>query len=211
MITYHQGLAEEHRDAAAALLLDVFSDKLGPILGTGAQAHELVRRSVVLDRCLGATQAGALVGLLATQTAAGAFLAPGWRDLRAVFGTRRGASAAVKLTLLKHRVPPGTLHVEAVVVAPAGRGRGVGSELLARAERLAAARGMRRLTLEVVDTNPNARRLYERLGFRTVRHMRLWPLDRLVGWPFSGVVLMNRPVAPAQQAGPPERPGEDRG
>ncbi|MDB5851690.1 MAG: family N-acetyltransferase [Rhodoferax sp.] len=52
-----------------------------------------------------------------------------------------------------------------VAVLPAYRGRGVGAQMLALVEDLARARGACKLTLEVLQGNRNAGRLYERLGF----------------------------------------------
>jgi ribosomal protein S18 acetylase RimI-like enzyme len=56
----------------------------------------------------------------------------------------------------------GTLYVNVLATYPALRGRGVGSRLLAEAERQA---GRRNLSLIVADRNLTARRLYEAFGF----------------------------------------------
>ena len=57
------------------------------------------------------------------------------------------------------------LNIHDLVVFPQYQGRGIGSELLDEAERLARQRDCCKLTLEVHDTNSNAKRLYERVGF----------------------------------------------
>ena len=57
------------------------------------------------------------------------------------------------------------LNIHDLVVFPQYQNRGIGSDLLAEAERLARERGCCKLTLEVHDTNADAKRLYERLGF----------------------------------------------
>ena len=54
-----------------------------------------------------------------------------------------------------------------ISLVPAARGRGIGSELLARLQREAQSAG-KRLRLQVSVANPAARRLYERAGFRRV-------------------------------------------
>jgi GNAT superfamily N-acetyltransferase len=59
-----------------------------------------------------------------------------------------------------------TLGVFDVVTAPAYRGRGLASRLLARALSDARDAGVTSAYLQVVSTNP-AKRVYERLGFRT--------------------------------------------
>ena len=53
----------------------------------------------------------------------------------------------------------------AAAVALELRGRGIGTELMLRAEELTLERGFRAIVLGVEDFNPDARRLYERLGY----------------------------------------------
>lgn len=57
-----------------------------------------------------------------------------------------------------------------VWVSPDERGKGIGRHLVAWAIEWARGRGYRKIKLEVAETNPRARRLYEDLGFRPERH-----------------------------------------
>ncbi len=57
------------------------------------------------------------------------------------------------------------VNVHDVAVLPAYRGRGVGAQMLALVEVIARERGACKLTLEVLQGNHGASRLYERLGF----------------------------------------------
>lgn len=61
---------------------------------------------------------------------------------------------------------PGTWYLNVLATYPGCRGRGFGSALLEKADRLAAESGCRELSIIVSDGNPGARRLYERHGFR---------------------------------------------
>lgn len=56
-------------------------------------------------------------------------------------------------------------HVEDLIVAPEGEGRGVGRALLEKAEEWARVRGYRWLTLNVFAENVRAREVYKRLGY----------------------------------------------
>lgn len=62
------------------------------------------------------------------------------------------------------------LNIHDLAVLPGRRGRGIGHALLAAAERHARAIGCCKLTLEVLDDNLPARRLYARFGFEDVRY-----------------------------------------
>lgn len=52
-----------------------------------------------------------------------------------------------------------------ITVASSHRNLGLGSSLIGAAEEWASAHGITRIELDVFATNPEARRLYERLGF----------------------------------------------
>ena len=81
-------------------------------------------------------------------------------------------------------------YVNVLAVAPAMRGQGVGTRLLAFAERYAGPVGM---SLVVSDTNLGARRLYERVGYRVTARRDMKP----DGWDFSAEhwLLMQKPPA----------------
>jgi GNAT superfamily N-acetyltransferase len=65
------------------------------------------------------------------------------------------------------RFPPDAAFLEAGATLPAFQRRGVGTRMIQEAERLARERGYGRIGLAVGSTdNPDARRLYERLGYR---------------------------------------------
>ena len=56
-------------------------------------------------------------------------------------------------------------HLEAIVVSPEKRGKGLGQKLLQHAEEAAAQRGARSLSLHVFSNNLRARGLYDQAGY----------------------------------------------
>jgi ribosomal protein S18 acetylase RimI-like enzyme len=89
---------------------------------------------------------------------------------------------AHRLTILvaadENDVPVGKAHLDfesraqersavliAASVAPAVRGQGIGTALMRAAEELVCSRGFAAIVLGAEDSNPRARRLYERLGY----------------------------------------------
>ena len=68
---------------------------------------------------------------------------------------------------------PDSWYVHALAAYPQHRGRGLGTALLAAADRLAARAGTPGLSLIVSDTNAGARRLYERSGYREAARRRM--------------------------------------
>ena len=60
-------------------------------------------------------------------------------------------------------------YIEHLAVLPEKRGQGIGKQLMEFAENQARAKGLKRMTLSVEIENEGARRLYERLGFQTIK------------------------------------------
>lgn len=81
--------------------------------------------------------------------------------------------------------------MDGIAVAPDVRGRGVGGLLIEEVAAVAAEQDCREIRLDVIDTNPRARALYERRGFTAVRTEHTPYLRRLL---FGAVTTMHRPV-----------------
>jgi ribosomal protein S18 acetylase RimI-like enzyme len=94
---------------------------------------------------------------------------------------RGPAALAILVAVDSDDVPIGKVHLDfqaradegvAVLVAasvtPSLRGVGIGTELMRAAETFACERSSHAIVLGVEDSNPSARRLYERLGYRVV-------------------------------------------
>jgi ribosomal protein S18 acetylase RimI-like enzyme len=69
-----------------------------------------------------------------------------------------------------------TGHVTQICVAPEFRGTGLGYELIRRSLLRLVHAGCRRVSLTVTSTNEDAIRLYQRIGFKTIRrfHAYVW-------------------------------------
>jgi GNAT superfamily N-acetyltransferase len=84
--------------------------------------------------------------------------------------------------------------LDVVYVRPAARRRGVGVELIREAARRAQEAGAEMLELEVLEHNELARKLYDRLGFRTVERSLAAPTAQLAsagdGGPTFGAVYV---------------------
>ena len=94
------------------------------------------------------------------------------------------------LAVLHHTTCTDELYVDGVAVAHEMRGKGIGSRLFGLLERTASKKGVRTISLEVIDTNPRAKALYEHIGFVVMKTQALWPLNLFVKFPFRSSTLM---------------------
>lgn len=72
---------------------------------------------------------------------------------------------------------PGSWYVNAVAAFEYCRGKGIGSRLMAEAERLGKESGASRMSLIVANENSGARHLYEKLGYRPVATRAVVPFS----------------------------------
>ena len=63
---------------------------------------------------------------------------------------------------------PGSWYINVLATYPEYRGQGIGGELVALAEKIAASSGHELVSIIVSDANEGARRLYERCGYREI-------------------------------------------
>jgi ribosomal protein S18 acetylase RimI-like enzyme len=137
-----------------------------------------------------ATVDGRLAGIAGYKDAAGSLLDIGPAAMTRIFGFFGGWARLLALSVFARPVEPGVLLMDGIVVDKMQRSGGIGTRLLDAVIGHAAAHGYHAVRLDVVDTNPRARSLYERAGFVPVDAQRTPYLRWLFG--FSGVTTMHR-------------------
>jgi GNAT superfamily N-acetyltransferase len=181
-------LPKGYRRQAAELFYEAFRAKFEPLLGSQEHGVAILERDLEPGLVIAALAEGRLVGVAGLEYAGGYFFDPKWRSFAREFGWLRGLLRLVLfLPFARHR-GEGDLTLGALAVAASMRGQGVGTQLMEAVFDWACEKGFRSVRLEVVDTNPLARRLYERLGFVALRTQRLPFFFNRLG--FSAVTLM---------------------
>jgi len=74
-------------------------------------------------------------------------------------------------------------------VSEAARGQGVGSALLSAIRGKAITLGYCKVRLDVIDTNPRARALYERQGFIPESTSNIGPLRHIFGFRSATIMV----------------------
>jgi ribosomal protein S18 acetylase RimI-like enzyme len=192
-ITVSLGLPPSLRDQAAVIYWQDFGGKLGRVMGPVLRPHAFLARVMRAYHALVARdETGALLGLAGFKTPQGSFAGGSWTDMQAIYGLAGLAWRLPLLALLSREVDNDRFLLDGICVAPAARGLGVGSALMAAIEDEARARGYGYVRLDVIDTNWRARALYERLGYIGIKTAPLGPLRHVFG--FDAAVTMVKPV-----------------
>ncbi|MGB3315706.1 MAG: GNAT family N-acetyltransferase [Albidovulum sp.] len=179
----YPGFTDAQRPQAADLFWQAFRDKLGPVMRPEEQALGLLRAVADPGHAIRAEAAdGTLLGLAGFKTEKGAFIGGGMGDLASAYGWPGALWRAPLLALLERDSAPGTLLMDGIFVTPEARGQGIGTKLLSAIKAEAARRGLVAVRLDVIDSNPRARALYEREGFIPGDVHDLGPLRHIFGF-----------------------------
>jgi ribosomal protein S18 acetylase RimI-like enzyme len=178
------------RDQAAILYWQAFGAKLGRVMGPEPRALRLLARIIRNDHAIVALAGGRLVGLVGYKTPRGAFASGTFGDLWAVYGPG-GLWRAAILRLLVRDVDNERFLLDGLCVAPDARGQGVGTALLDAVAVEARTRGYAAVRLDVVDTNPRARALYERQGYAVTQTVHMGILRHVFGFDSSTTMVRN--------------------
>jgi GNAT superfamily N-acetyltransferase len=185
-------LPEGYRRQAAELCYEAFRAKFEPLLKSQEHGVAILERDLEPGLVIAAWAEGRLVGMAGLEYAGQYFFDPRWRSFAQEFGWLGGLLRLALFLPFAHHHSEGDLTLGALAVAAQVRGQGVGTQLMEAVFDWACERGFRSVSLEVVDTNPQARRLYERLGFVARRTQRLPSFFNRLG--FSAVTLMVKEI-----------------
>ncbi len=183
------GFADRERAQVAALYWQAFGAKLDRLMRPEAQALAFFKRALDPGFALVARDAdGTILGLAGFKATEGGLTGAGFSDLARVYGRIGATWRAALLALLERPLQPGVLQMDGILVEAAACGRGIGTLLLQAVLEEARRRGLREVQLDVIDTNPRAKALYERMGFVATAEVRTRPLRWLFG--FSSATRM---------------------
>ncbi|WP_371169425.1 GNAT family N-acetyltransferase [Aliiroseovarius sp. 2305UL8-7] len=181
-IILHHSLPDGLEADAAALYWEAFGGKLGKLLGPADRGRKFFTATVNHSAVIAATDSeGKLLGIAAHQASGDGFSNAG---VSALFRHYRIGAIwrLVPLALLERKAPEDTLQMDGICVADDARGQGVGTTLFNELFDYARAKGFTKITLDVIDTNPRARALYERLGFTAIGEEQTGPMASLLGF-----------------------------
>ena len=184
-----RGFSEAERGIAATLYWAAFGAKLGKLLGPQARALDFLERIMDPQFALTARTGGALVGLAGFKTTQGSLVGGQLADMSRSYGWVGTLWRAPLLAVLERDLDPGILLMDGICVSPEARGKGVGTLLLREIMAEAARRQLEQVRLDVINTNPHARRLYEREGFVAQQTQSIGPLKWVFGFGSSTTML----------------------
>jgi ribosomal protein S18 acetylase RimI-like enzyme len=188
MINLHFGIPDELRKPAVALYYEAFKSKFSSLM-TLDEALIILPDLLNSEQIIIALQDGQLAGLAGFQHGRKKLFKDSIRPFIKHLGIARGLFAVFVIALFGRSYKKSELLMDGICVDKNMRGQGIGSLLLEAIFKFAQQNGYKTIRLDVVDTNPKARELYERMGFKPTTY-HCYPLaKRLMGFSASTTML----------------------
>ncbi len=182
-IGVQQGFPNELRASAAELYDAAFGAKLSVAIPNPNSRMAVLKEGFNPVFSFVAVSNGEMVGIAGFKTAQGSLTGGiSFRVMKEQIGYWGAIRAVLVLALLERKQVAGQFLMDGIGVSPKMRGRGIGTELLHSLIEYAQKEGYRSVRLDVIDTNPAARRLYERVGFVPVKTEKFAYLKWLLGF-----------------------------
>lgn len=191
-IRYQLGVPESLRVEAVRLYDEAFGRKFSVAVPNPQKRRAMLAESFLLAYAVAAISKGSLVGLAGFHTKRGALTSGMSAELLLErLGTLGGLWAAIIFSIYARQPQDAELLMDGIAVRYDMRGRGIGTHLLNDLKHYARENGYRTIRLDVIDTNPAARRLYERQGFVPTHTERFGYLRWFLGFGASTTMIFN--------------------
>ncbi len=93
-------------------------------------------------------------------------------------------------SIIIHEASENESYVQFVAVDKNSRGKGYGKSIFSYFEKFSSTSGFEQMCLDVIDTNPKAKKLYENLGFKSVKTISIKQVKNIFKWEFSSLDRM---------------------
>ena len=188
-IQIHLGVPQPQRTTVARIFYESFQDKFVRVFGGPGQANQFIARVIREDRILVAFIDGQAVGFAGLHYHGKNLLECQLAEIVRIYGMTAIRVMMYFLITLFNEPNPHQPHLEVLAVREKYRNQGIGTKLLRSTIAFVQQQGFSQISLDVVDTNPKAKKLYERMGFQKAKDRKIpYPSNILTG--FSIITYM---------------------
>ena len=188
-----QQLPNALRSQAAELLYESFYIKMSVLIKEKDKALRLIRAATNYESGFYVILDNKLAGIAGIQGKGNKYFNVKFSDLLKEFSFFTALPKFIRFRLESVSFPKeNELEIVALTVQEDMRGKNLGTSLINEIIKYAKEKGFGRLSLTVVDTNQNAKRLYERIGFSISKIVKYGFITRSAG--FEAVIHMYKNI-----------------
>ncbi len=185
-----KGLPVALLEEAIKIYCEAFYQKLIPLVGNRQKITPFIKKTTDFDACFYAINSGKVLGIAGIQDRANNFIRNvSLGELLKDFTLLRSLLIRYVYRYKTAKVAEDLVRIDSIAVAKDARGTGIGTALINKVFEYAADNNLKKVMLEVVDTNSGAKRLYERLGFEVVREKKYGLITKRAGFTSEFIML----------------------
>ena len=188
MIDIRFDIPNEFRKSAIILYYEAFESKFSKLMNLD-ESINILTDLLNSEQTIYAVQDGVLVGFAGIQHGNKRLFKNSLQPFIKQLGFVRGLSVAFALSLFDRPYKDSELLMDGICVDKNMRGQGVGSLLLEGVYEFAKKNNYKTIRLDVVDTNPKARKLYEKIGFEAISSHNYPFIKSLMGFSASTTLV----------------------
>ena len=164
---------------SAAVTIHVFGFKEG----NKQKAITLIASTLEDDRIFVAVKNKKVIGFAGLQYHKKSFSNPTLSNIVSIYGLLTFRTLPFFLVSSMNKPKSYQLHLESLAVIKNEQGKGIGTKLLNATINYAKENNFSQIKLEVIQTNPKAKKLYQKMGFKTSRITKIpYPFSYIMGF-----------------------------
>jgi len=183
---------EEQLNQAMNIFYSAFKQKIRHLIKSREKAVAVYKNSINKDRVFYALIENDVVGIAGLHYENKNFIDIKYSNLRKHFNPLRSFFIYWIYKIVSPKVKEDAVRIDSIAEKEQFRSAGIGTELINKVLEFAKNKAFKEVILEVVNTNPKAKKLYERMGFKEKKHVRYYLLTRPAG--FSSEYIMSYAV-----------------
>jgi len=184
-------VSQNQLNQAVDIYYFAFQRKIRALIKGKEKAVAIYGQAINPDRGIFALSDDKVVGVIGLHYHNKNFMEIKYKNVREHFNPIQGYFIYFINKIMYPKIEQGVLRIDAIAVDEKLRGHGIGSLLIKKVFEFAKEKGFKEIILEVVDTNPRAKKLYEILGFKEKKIVNYFFTKRAAGFSSESVMSYN--------------------
>jgi len=191
-VTIKKEVNDQQLSQALEIYYEAFKRKIKPLIKSKEIACNIYKKSINKNRIIYALVKDEVVGFVGLQYCGKNFMEIKYKTLREYMNPVKSFFVfLIYKKVLLPKIKANEMRIDSLAVKSKYRSKGIGSKLINEVFLLSRNLGLSEIILEVVNTNPKAKKLYEKIGFVEKKHVRYFFITRKAGFTSEYIMSYN--------------------
>ncbi len=180
----------ENKEKVIEILMTAFNKKFSSVIKNEEKLRKLMKKYINFENAFYCYYEGEIVGVLGFESKNKKFDKINFWTLLFEIGIIKMIKTILLYAPFSRKLKENEIRIIAIAVDENKRGLGIGTHLLQKFYNYSREEKFQKILLEVVDTNPKAKKLYKEHNFKDSNYIKLDSRHKAAG--FNGVYFMEK-------------------